>query len=546
MDSFPGVPRLIVAVDYGTTGTSKIIFPSHLFVFFPLITSKSKGVSYVHCGGNADNITTVSKWPPRTRGEKVPSRISYSEGGIVPPLWGFEVTPDAEAFVWTKLLLDQNLQHGDFNDEILEKVVGFEIMKLPAGRDAVTTIADFLAQLYNIGHQAQRLPRVRWNFGSQCQPAGLRRSRVSCRMQYNYRAGFGSDHFLHRVNIMSEPEAAALSIVHETELNLQCGDGVLVCDCGGGTVDITTLYITEIDPIPCFDQITTVTGGRCGGAAIDARLYQLLAYKYMGACDEFLPRLFRPGSQFMNAFQQIKQDFDGTGDKSWKIPVECFKTEIIPFSQKAPSVLVLDSRDLCDLYDPVLSRIFALIMTQITAANTHCRRNIINVSTVVYVAKRGRRQRFPEEPLFEPVSDVSRPLTSVGDIMGERYPTHYQAYQNVRLFHWQHESPIKPIEIYECTLVTPPCQLDPHLQILDGLLTSNELDTPEGMACIDLIACDFCNVDLSRFPHQIMAGRMMYELEIAIQVSLTDHTIQFCAYALGQEIGRKEVLMANH
>jgi hypothetical protein len=53
-----------------------------------------------------------------------------------------------QAYAWTKLLLDRYLENGDFNDEVLEKVTGSGILRLPDGKEAIDTVTDVLSLIY--------------------------------------------------------------------------------------------------------------------------------------------------------------------------------------------------------------------------------------------------------------------------------------------------------------------------------------------------------------------------------------------------------------
>ena len=43
------------------------------------------------------------------------------------------------------------------------------------------------------------------------------------------------------------------------------------------------------------------------------------------------------------------------------------------------------------------------------------------------------------------------------------------------------------------------------------------------------------------FPHQTIAGRNVYYLEVLVQVSLSDWVIHFYMFALGKVTGRKDL-----
>jgi hypothetical protein len=39
---------------------------------------------------------------------------------------------------------------------------------------------------------------------------------------------------------------------------------VLICDCGGGTVDITTYAIQAVGDEPKYEELVVGAGGKCG------------------------------------------------------------------------------------------------------------------------------------------------------------------------------------------------------------------------------------------------------------------------------------------
>lgn len=63
--------------------------------------------------------------------------------------------------------------------------------------------------------------------------------------------------------MIPEPEAAAIATLKYLAVNehVQVGNGVLVCDCGGATVDITTYTIINTQPILEFEELLLVLEG---------------------------------------------------------------------------------------------------------------------------------------------------------------------------------------------------------------------------------------------------------------------------------------------
>lgn len=167
--------------------------------------------------GPDNKVIPIRIGPPGYAGLKFPSRTSYT-GNQTPPLVGFEVRPGMQAYTWTKLLLDPSMDHNEFNDKTLEALTASGILKLPDGLDAATVVTDFLREIYR--HIRIRLRQVRkvdpghvpiefWFTFPAIWPEEVRS--LLCQLAMN--AGFGSRP-LHRVLTISEPEAAALTVLN--------------------------------------------------------------------------------------------------------------------------------------------------------------------------------------------------------------------------------------------------------------------------------------------------------------------------------------------
>ncbi|OQE12833.1 hypothetical protein PENFLA_c061G08046 [Penicillium flavigenum] len=475
--------KLVVGVDDGTTFT---------------------GIAYVliRAGDQmgSENISSINKWPSSI-GEQpsAPSLISYRQDGG-PHLWGFEVNPEMRSYAWKKLLLDRNPQRDEFGDDLLERVTGSEIMKLPDQKEAGEAVADYLFSGLRL-HPAPYPRKARWSGNTQF----LMRQAIQ-------RAGFGTS-FLHRVWTITEPEAAALAVFSDGKFNLKQHDGVLICDCGGGTVDIATYYVTDVDPATSLEQITTVMGAKCGGTAINSGFYQLLFHRLGGDFDRLMSQI-RPRSLVMSRFETIKTGFTGEGGNGWHFHFNLSAPGADPtFSNHRRGRVVLQPEDVRALYEPVLSKIFGLILSQISAANGKCGRDVINKVVLVggfsaspYLQERLRHAlnhignisvlvpRSPGEAIARGAAlqgirghsietykcwrhyglasvqpfDLSHGSESQGLGIGsnalpvnllphllhkdQRYPKDFQTCQKIQLLHWEHDLQTKPVEIYESNL----------------------------------------------------------------------------------------------
>jgi hypothetical protein len=89
----------------------------------------------------------------------------------------------------------------------------------------------------------------------------------------------------------------------------------------------------------------------------------------------------QPGSLAMQKFEKIKAAFNGKEESTWHFDLNFNDPGThLAFSNRRQRRVVLRSQDVRDLYEPVLGSIFALIRSQITAANETCRRDVIKVS----------------------------------------------------------------------------------------------------------------------------------------------------------------------
>jgi hypothetical protein len=93
----------------------------------------------------------------------------------------------------------------------------------------------------------------------------------------------------------------------------------------GGTVDLISFRVTDIKPSLRIEEAAIGTGDKCGAAFVD-RAFLLWLKGWIGA--ERFNRIpnekLRHGSQFMNAFEILKQQFTGSEDGMLiSLPREC-------------------------------------------------------------------------------------------------------------------------------------------------------------------------------------------------------------------------------
>lgn len=187
---------------------------------------------------SVEDITVLKIWPGNPSALKVPTTIAYREENPgkfqSAHRWGFEATKQLkgqrpQTCSWTKLLLDANADCNENDDPKLKEITGKSIYHLPAHRldagnsrsaVAAEVCEDFLREvyLYLEKHLKAKLRESVFNSTPiECWvtvPATWSDGARDITRNAAEKAGFrrqGKPHDV--VNVISEPEAAALSIL---------------------------------------------------------------------------------------------------------------------------------------------------------------------------------------------------------------------------------------------------------------------------------------------------------------------------------------------
>ncbi|KAH6978802.1 hypothetical protein EDB82DRAFT_558386 [Fusarium venenatum] len=251
-----GPPTLVIAIDFGTT--------------------------------ELDSIQTVTDWTTirnyRVDSPKAPSAIFYGDNINKDPSWGYMTRFGDGILRWFKLLLvnERDLPANVRDCEHLK--TARELMQ-KLNKTPVQVFSDYLrylweysrerieaseekgwANIYHI-HFVVTLPAiwphyVRSRMLEAMKIAGL----FEVAKEGNTTYGF-----------ISEPEAAALTCLRENvgRCTLEVGDQFIVCDAGGGTVDIITYKIEKLTPFVVSESVKG-DGGLCGGIFLDQKFLELL------------------------------------------------------------------------------------------------------------------------------------------------------------------------------------------------------------------------------------------------------------------------------
>ena len=308
--------------------------PTHLCLQMILINYV--GVSYVATSGNDPVVHVIRAWPGLGGNNvwKVPSRIAYAHenSNLRVDEWGFNVSPSMVSCSWTKLLLDRNNARQEYDDPDLFQSQGEGFLRLPAATSANTVSTDYLRKIYEYTLQtltsklhADIIRVTPFEFWFSI-PAIWSDAAKDATINAARLAGFASRPG-DEIRLIPEPEAAAIATLREyankgSASILKVGDNVLICDAGGGTVDITSYSIKSMQPLQ-FNEAVIGTGAKCGATYID-RQFHIWMSQIFGA--HFTNLAFEkkgPGSRFMRAFDDYKHDFGNSQnlDRVYDIPL---------------------------------------------------------------------------------------------------------------------------------------------------------------------------------------------------------------------------------
>ncbi|CAD6584316.1 MAG: hypothetical protein ASARMPREDX12_001622 [Alectoria sarmentosa] len=168
-------------------------------------------------------------------------------------------------------------------------------------------------------------------------------------------AGMGKSESL---NIVSEPEAAAIYAFRVTHPNdLKIGDTFVLCDAGGGTVDLISYTVTSLEPILGVDEAAPGTGKLCGGMFLN-RIFEKHLVETCGSNTGW-------DTQAMDRFEVVKKQFSGNASKDFSIPVPGLVDNVQQGVRRGKWNLTGDR--MSNIFNPVIRETIGLVKDQIRA-----------------------------------------------------------------------------------------------------------------------------------------------------------------------------------
>ncbi|KAG9649800.1 hypothetical protein KCU95_g15447, partial [Aureobasidium melanogenum] len=333
--------QIVIGIDFGTTHS---------------------GVSWaVKTKEGPPHIRVINDWPnPKAQNatsDKVPTTISYLDRR--PHRWGYQVGPQEQTFKWFKILLQTNHEY----ESRIGHVKSASKFLEATGKTPEKMVGDYLNFLWTYTkedisrHQGDNWEEIYSTHVVVTVPAIWNETAKERTLRAAKTAGIPGT-----ISLVYEPEAAALAVLHAkaSEESIQTGDTFVVCDAGGGTVDLISYMVNGLDPLRIQEKAKG-SGGLCGSTNLDIEfekhiiaLVGMSQYKKLREKDR---------TKMMQDFEyNIKRCFSGnSGNFTVDLPGVADNPELGIDDDE----ITLDRQGLKSMFDLVCNQIQNLVEKQI-------------------------------------------------------------------------------------------------------------------------------------------------------------------------------------
>ncbi|KAJ5573352.1 uncharacterized protein N7459_007779 [Penicillium hispanicum] len=309
----------------------------------------------------ADDVEVVQTWPGEgsNSSQKAPTLLSYQRNRVK---WGYQVDDLTDAIRGVKLLLDENQKFRYAPAAESEE----KIRKL--GKTPVQVTAEYLKML--VTHAKDILCR---RFGSALQTMDIHYT-LTVPAIWSDKAKDATLQAARLANVpssclflLSEPEAAAACAIRTIQPNSMAeGDCFIVCDAGGGTVDLITYRITQNEPLR-LEEVTEGTGAVCGSVILDERFEDFLVriigknrYNSLPAASKLIA--MRHWQNYIKPSYQGRVHSDGFADIGYFAPLPGLPD--LPEFHLTGGLLYMEHQQIEEIFEPIMAHIENLIDQQ--------------------------------------------------------------------------------------------------------------------------------------------------------------------------------------
>ncbi|KAI1107360.1 actin-like ATPase domain-containing protein [Jackrogersella minutella] len=341
--------RLIVGVDFGTTYS---------------------GVAAVYTS-TPDDVEIIKTWPGGNgiTSDKVPTEILYDFPPNAPPdtkpnvKWGFQFKPEESRLRCIKLFLDRSQKLPFY---VSPQETATQLKKY--NKTVVDAVSDYLTEIYK--HTMDTLTRrygesfmasTNVDFVLTC-PAVWSDAAKNTTLQAAERAGMGLQA---DIQMVSEPEAAAVYTLKAIQPNhLSIGDNFVVCDAGGGTVDLIAYKIISLQPLR-VEESAVGTGGLCGSAFLNYRFEEHVRGRLgQSQFEEMKTKKGKTWQMGLRYFEEfVKRNFNEDEYQEVNVPFPG-----LPDDEEARidcGFLVMTAEEIKGIFEPVVKEVCDLVQGQV-------------------------------------------------------------------------------------------------------------------------------------------------------------------------------------
>lgn len=319
-------------------------------------------------GGNSltsDKVPTEISYdpPPPARNSRVLQETNSAFNNDV--RWGFQFKPDEPRLRCLKLFLDRNQTLPSFvsSIETAAQLKRHEKTVLDAASDYLRKLNEHTIQTLNRRYGDNFVATTEIQYVLTV-PAVWSDAAKMATLTAAEMAGMGSRQ---DIRMISEPEAAALyTLTTAQSAGLKVGDNFVVCDAGGGTVDLIAYKAKSLSPLR-VEETAVGTGGLCGSAFLNYRfedhVRQRIGKETYEMMREKKPKTWMMGLRFFE--ENVKRNFDPTDARAEEVNVPF---PGLPDDEEAgldSGFLSMSAEQVKDIFDPVIDEIIALLEGQI-------------------------------------------------------------------------------------------------------------------------------------------------------------------------------------
>lgn len=321
------------------------------------------------------NITTIRNWPGRgpsgnrALANKVPTLIAFDEADQ--PHWGYNIPQRlrGQTIKYIKLLLEPDVSK---QVSSLRSIVDPEATGalLASKSKSVVEVASLYVKCmweHAKAYIIQQMGSAAYNFADKVVlftvPAVW--SERAKHNTYMIAVGAGLAHQEYQLHMVSEPEAAAISVLNDPVRVAQLAenDVYLVVDAGGGTVDLTSYRVASARPLK-LEEVAAGDGDVCGATFLEVNFRELLR----SCLGDHTVRALDPLND-----ERIMQDWESsirapfTGDDDWRYALVTPGIPASASSRIVDGMIQFTADEIRPVFTPVIDKVKELVRKQVTA-----------------------------------------------------------------------------------------------------------------------------------------------------------------------------------